>query len=332
MLGAVRPFDISVMIKSAVESPEGDWIVSGPVASLKEDYDGHVLAKAGVLNGLKTFFRLGGHVDYEHRYLETQDPDDIIGKAIDFKEVDGIPWIVVKLRKSVDLSKKVWRAVNDPDSPVPMGFSLIGHAVRRDPKNKNSIQDTCIRMMTISPLAKGFEQVRLHIGDATTPMALAKALVGEVSGELPSTAWRSVDYLDKAARAGIEHGGLQIGRNVYEWQPESASHETRHHKPDPITQHNPTRGIQVRCPKCRTKNLDWRDKCRSCGEPMPVRKSLTTGDFIVAAGDTGGAALRVQAMGTRSTGQSRCGKCGKKNLAGRKACRKCGEPTGGHAC
>src|ERR1051326_2873325 len=167
VLGAVRPFDVTVLIKATQETPEGDWLVSGPVASLLEDYDGDTLEKSGIWRGLDVFFRLGGHVDIEHLYQKSvnenrPDLDLIVGKALKGTEVDGVRWLVVKLFKGNPYAQKIWQKLQDG---MALGFSLSGFALRKAKDNPRRVLETVINMMTISPLAKGFEQVRLHLGD-----------------------------------------------------------------------------------------------------------------------------------------------------------------------
>ncbi|MEP6757412.1 MAG: XkdF-like putative serine protease domain-containing protein, partial [Chthonomonadales bacterium] len=126
-------FNSYLMIKAA-EEVNGDWIVSGPIASQEEDYDGDIITKSAVLSGLSMFFKLGGHVDYEHQYEKSKDtgkpdPDYLIGKAIDVfnnAEDRNRPWVRIQLYKSSELAKKVWHKIQDG---CPMGVSLFGRSL-----------------------------------------------------------------------------------------------------------------------------------------------------------------------------------------------------------
>lgn len=174
-------FRTDVLIKGVEE--EGDqWLMYGPVASLKEDYDGEILEKSGILNGLKTFFRLGRHIDYDHQYTESlkkgkPDPDLIIGQALEVRDIEGVPNLVVRLFKSNPIAQKLVRNMKDG---MEAGFSIFGFAKK---KVGNRVRDTEIHMVTIAPSPKGFD-ARLTLGApaAGGVMALAKALA---SGPMP---------------------------------------------------------------------------------------------------------------------------------------------------
>lgn len=144
----VRDWEGWVLIKSA-EEQDGDWVVSGPVHDLQQDYDGETMEKSGILNGLRTFFKLGGHVDREHLYAKTRDLRDIVGTATGVSDVDGVPWLTVRLRKANEHAAAIWQAVKDG---IPVGFSILGRALRRDKADPQHITDTEI---TMAPASSG---------------------------------------------------------------------------------------------------------------------------------------------------------------------------------
>lgn len=202
------------MIKSA-EQVDGEWLVSGPVHDLAEDYDGETMEKSGILNGLRTFFKLGAHVDREHLYAKTRNPDDIVGVAKGVSEVAGVPWLTVQLRKSNHHARAIWEAVRDG---VPMGFSILGRALRRDAKNPKHITDTEITMVTIAAQPKSFGS-RLQVGASPAPiMELAKAIVRDDRGWVSVREYDSMQasVSDLAARIAAVEKALTTGSGIVE--------------------------------------------------------------------------------------------------------------------
>lgn len=275
MVGALeKPFCARILIKAYEETEDGRWLVSGPIHDLKEDYDEETLEKSGLLKGLEMFVRMGSHVDWEHQFARTRDPEYVIGKGIRITEVDGVPWLTTQLFKGKALAQKLWKHLQEGGEA---GYSLEGLAKARHPRNPKHILLTEIHRITISLSPKSYGS-RLRVGPAPALATLAKSLVSEV---------QSGDFS--------------------EWEPVSAAP---------------------------------RPRARSGGEARPAprrqtvpptkraKKALTTGEGIVSAGQTGGAALRAQQIAGNQKiagNQTRsCPKCGARNRRAREKCRKCG--------
>lgn len=174
-----------VLIKSAVEK-DGEWYVYGPVASLKKDFEGETLEKAGVLNGLRDFFRLGAQIDIDHKFPQSGDWDDIIGKGVSVQEIDGIPNLVAQLLKGKPQAVKVWNHIN---SGGEAGFSIYGIAKARNPKDHKHILDTSIKMVTIALMPMGMGETRIQPGRPQSLSDIAKSLIIKA---LPNSSGRSM--------------------------------------------------------------------------------------------------------------------------------------------
>lgn len=183
----IRPFVCSVEISKAAceELPDGTRLVRGPVgATDQKDYDGETLTKASLWKGLEMHERLKGHVDYEHKYDATQDPDFLIGKRKSVENRDGAPFMVTELYKGHPLSDKVWSAIQ---RGVPMGYSISGFATKRDSKDNKKILATEIHRVTITASPKGFEGTTLEV--VPSMGTLAKALVDEFEADNQPDLW-----------------------------------------------------------------------------------------------------------------------------------------------
>jgi len=166
-----------ILIKSdnITQTADGKLIISGAVASLGEDYDGEVLEKSGVLNGLKHYWKMGRHVDVDHKFQQSEDWGDIVGKAIEIIDVKGVPHLVAELFPSKPKAKAVWDHIQ---SGGEAGFSIFGKALKRDPKDPKRILDTEIHMVTIALSPKGFD-ARARVGrpEVFSPLMMAKAIM-----------------------------------------------------------------------------------------------------------------------------------------------------------
>lgn len=169
-----KPFESFCPLSKAdggTADTDAPMVVSGPIASETSDFDGDTMLRAGIVKGLDMFNRLGGHVDYNHLFGQTQDPDHIIGQGEVFY-VEGRPWLKTTLRKGNSLAEKTWRMVRDG---VHCGYSLLGNGVR----DGNKVVSTIIKMITIAPQPKGFDQF-LQVGTPVGSLqSLAKALVDD---------------------------------------------------------------------------------------------------------------------------------------------------------
>lgn len=220
------PIRMQSVLCKAREDENGDWLISGPAASLNEDYDGEVLAKSGILNGLQSWFRFGAHVDHGHQFKRTRNYDDLIGKGVRQAEVDGVPWIEAKLFKSKGKSQEIWRHLK---AGGELGFSLDGLAKSRDPKNPKHVLDLEIHLMTVDPMPKGFEDARqIRVGPIPGTMALAKALVdGEAIVPQEWREWMDPEsgshntFITRALLSLLKASGIEVEA---EKRPQSAVH------------------------------------------------------------------------------------------------------------
>lgn len=267
-----------VLIKSVEETSSGDWVVSGPVASLKEDYDGDIMERSGILKGLEMFRKLGSHIDYAHQYALTHDPDYLIGKGISTKDVDGVPWITVQLFKAKKLAKKVWDHLQ---AGGEMGFSIEGIAKARSGRR---ITETEIHRITIDPSPKGFDDARkIRPGTIPDAMQLAKALVdgtyGQGSGEIDP-----MDPLDPIDKASVPHAHQRCK----------------------------TCGGKIYCIHCH-RNAAGKPLGETVEKAIEVLdKAMTTGEGVVAAGSQESAApLRKQELRKKVAKAGCCSECGK---------------------
>ena len=196
-----KSFDMTFdLIKGASVSPQGDRLFYGAAALVdSEDLDREIMLKAAVNNGLTSFFRMGGQVDYDHLYATPgtpyfHSPAAIIGRAIE-KSVNpdgGADIITTKLKSANAFANAAWEHYHDPGSPGMLGYSLQGRALARDPLNKSAVTMLDIYMMTITPIAKGFEGPRLTAGAAPAFGQLLKGLNLEL-GRGDADGWKEVD-------------------------------------------------------------------------------------------------------------------------------------------
>lgn len=301
-ISTIRPFSASVLIK-AVDAQEGKHIVYGPVASAQKDYDDEILEKAGVWKGLDMHTRLGGHVDWEHLYSKTKDPDTLIGIGVKKALVDGVAHLATRLKVGqIPLADKVWNMAQRGDH---LGYSLEGIAKARDPKNPKRILETEIHRVTISPSPKGFDNW-IKAGDMPDLATVAKAIASEFEAG-DCAMWQPVDYnpgkVFYSFPSGIELKSVDVQSAII---PQGADH---HEPAGEAAQKRHT------CPECGGSMY-----CIHChnaskrGNRDMKKSATTTGEGIVTAGDgaPGDASkVRVQQIGL-------CKKCGKRH---RGACK-----------
>ena len=178
-----------VPIEKAGETADGEMLLSGPVASAMEDFDGDILEKAGIWKGLDVFDKLGGQVDWCHQWKKTQDPNMLIGRAIERKLVDDTPFLTTQLRKGLKLAQDVWQLHKDG---MKLGYSIDGTGLR-DSLNPKRIIQTAITMVTLAPQAKGFDQYVVEGRCPAGLVAVAKALVLDEEDEAVGH-WGPIDY------------------------------------------------------------------------------------------------------------------------------------------
>ena len=271
-----KEFEAYVPISKATESADGKWLVSGPIASLDEDYDGDILEKAGIIKGLDMFKRLGSHVDWDHQYNKTKNVEYLIGKGIEIGEVDGVPWLTTELFKSKKKAQDLWQHLQDGGTA---GYSLLGKAVKVVGEKPRRILETQIHMMTIAPSPKGFGQTNVVIGPLNQ---LAKSLVSECIGDEEEVEETAEDTVEEEVleEKSIEHG-------------KCLTKQEAHYRPKAST---------WRCANCFYFDVDHCHRVEGTVEPEAVcdyfeektEKAMTAGEGVVMPGETGGAALRKQ--------------------------------------
>ena len=178
--------------KAGTDEKTGKKVIWGPVSTEQKDYDGEILEKAGIIEGMKTHDRLGGHVDYAHAYRESvkkgkPDPELLIGRRKEFREIDGLPCMQVELYDGNELAEKTFKQIQ---RGCPMGFSVEGFVKAANDHGKRVVS-TDIVLVTVDPMPKNYG-CRVFPG----MMPLAKALVS----------------------------GMEKGSDFSEWQVETADH------------------------------------------------------------------------------------------------------------
>lgn len=325
-------FETTVLIKAHREDENGDWYVSGPIASLVPDYDGETLHKSGILEGLKMFDHLGSHVDYGHMYDKTLNPKWLIGKGVAVTEENGVPWLTVKLFKAKEWAQSLWEHVT---AGGHAGFSIQGFARKRDARDPSQVLRTEIHKITIDPSPKGLKaNTFLKVGPAPSAMVLAKAIM---SGDTEN--WDTFDTDEEAQKAveGFRHVCPDCGGKMYCIHCHNASQRT------PAPSATPAASAVVKsyagdqgggdggnCSSCGGSNTTDYGYCPDCGAESgdggdagaPSMKSLVTGSDIVVGGDQGGQALRKQDLRGGLASSTFCSDCHKPKTKGQK-CKFC---------
>lgn len=293
-----KPFMVYSKITKAT-SPEGEagpWHFHAPPALTDEpDYDKQTLVKAGVLNGLNMWKKLGGHFDYAHQYRKTLDPKYLIAKHVGQTEIDGVPYVIGELYKNKALAKSVWEHLMDNG---PIGLSIEGIVKALDPKDRSRVLDTEIHFITIDPAPKGFDGTRMRPGLPPTFGQLTKSLTaeleaGNVSDWLdvedvsfepitpdvdPYALWSPHAFL-KAIAVGNASGEMPRRSGApgdtgfaSTMREKLLTNVTSGAAFDPHGERQSQGRVpQVRCQNCNTKNQLWRDHCRECGGSMKAR-------------------------------------------------------------
>jgi hypothetical protein len=153
----IAPFSFWCRIAKAGISADGEWEIEGPASEPSTDWQGERMAQgrwgvSGVRKALAGFMRLGGLVDWEHRYETTRDGTANVGKCVQVWDaahpITGVivPWIKVRLFKNMPQAQTVWQLVQ---ANVPLGFSVAGAALR---KAANQILDLLITTIGVTAL------------------------------------------------------------------------------------------------------------------------------------------------------------------------------------
>jgi hypothetical protein len=213
----LQQYDINTFgFIKAVGEDDGDWLISGPIASLKPDYDGDTILNKAIEMGLRMYERLGGQVDWEHKYKRSKDPDDIIGRSVGYTRLNGQIWMTTLLDKGNALAQKIWRmakAKTADGKPLhKLGYSVLGKGVKDDNGN---VTETEIHFVTIAPQPKGFDQF-MQVGAAPgRMMTLCKAVGGTTWEELECALTTGDGIVQEGATGGAAlrtqflKGGLQ---------------------------------------------------------------------------------------------------------------------------
>lgn len=343
--GAVHDVTADLLSKAADGSeqmPQGDLVFSGPIAPAETDYDGEVMGS--LTKGLEKFCKLGGIVDFGHRYETTGHPKWIIGKGEPFRGPDGRDWLKVTLRKGSDMAREAWKLVLDRIG----GFSVFGSGTRRN----GVVTPTEIRSITYDPRPKGF-------GNYVIP-GVPSGSVAEVCKALASPGgWVDADTLNLDALFGFRKDDFDdrlraverhIQKSLAVRQPPRRTPTNPLHKSlttgsGPVMD-GQTGGSALRaqmiagaCPICGRRNKPDARRCSECGH---VRKAYEGFDKLKnelsrRPGVRDPAALAA-AIGRKKYGGAQfdhaahahetleCANCGTANDKGRHACRVCGDP------
>lgn len=266
MTSGATAFSGCVLLKAATRTKNGDAIISGPVASEQEDFDGEVLERSGIWKGLQTYQRLHMPVDYEHQYSQNPDPKWMIGEGVCIKSVDGRPWLSTRLFMDNPLAQRVFKHV---EAGRRAGYSIEGMYGARDAGNPRRVLSTVITCITVSLNPKGMDQQMIAGGLPTLAKAITKAITtGSASVNEAST------------------GGAALRRE--------SLLSTRGSNPRPD---------QRRCPDCGRRNHVGRDRCRECGRALPCLKSLVPPTAIAGALTQGASAFPTRRDVVRALAQ-----------------------------
>lgn len=293
-------YDFSVLspLVKATETPEGDWIVYGSVASSKKDYDGEILESAGIRKGLEMFKKLGSQVDWEHQYHITKNPAHVIGKGVHITDVDGVPHLATKLFKSKPIAQELWRHLQDDGAA---GYSIEGIVKARDPKDSKRILDTEIHRVTISMSPKGFDN-RIRAGMPTDMVGMLKAIASGDAAPLtdnaiippsePPVSFGTGEPVAKGADYAKASGGTpDVARRADE--PQSETDTCTNCKAQGSLHLDSPRPGLAHCPDCGFKTTVQAHR------QSIAKKAVTTGEGVVAEGDSepgDASALRKQAL------------------------------------
>jgi len=181
-----KAFQSSILIKSATEDANGEWIVNGVVSSLNED-TGDVLTKSALERGLAIFQKLGKVVDWENRYRASLDLDDVIGKGIQVRDHAGKTYLVTQLFKSKPFSVKLWNHIR---AGGDAHYELHGVVKARSPQDRARVLDCEVHRVSIFSGTSSHGDTNLKIGSPFE--RVVKSLVDDVAfGDF--TGWQAID-------------------------------------------------------------------------------------------------------------------------------------------
>lgn len=152
----VFPFSFYLPICKAYDGQDGEtWVIEGPLSDPGADLQGDEMDMSGLQKGMELFFRLGGHVDWDHLWERTRDPDYLIGRGVEMylakHPTTGIdvPWLRVSLFRNKEMAAKAVRHLKAGGS---LGFSVAGAVKMRDPINKSKILEPLITSVAVTPV------------------------------------------------------------------------------------------------------------------------------------------------------------------------------------
>lgn len=251
----VKEFSFFSLIKAheaqeeTASQKKGDWYVHAPIAlTEQEDFDKHILSKAGVDAGLALHERMGGHIDYAHMYQKTKDLSYLVGRRVATPVIDGATNMVARLFKGKKNAQDIWEQLTEGGV---LGFSLQGFCKALDPKNSKRVTAMDIYMVTIDAMPKGFEATRLHIGKPDVPHTMGE-IMKSLSSELAAgdlRGWSTCPDLEKALTTGTG-------------APTTDSTGAEAVRKEPALRTIPDRW---RCSACEAVNNIKRKSCRTCG-------------------------------------------------------------------
>lgn len=271
----VKPFQFNTFITKAASEGD-DMVVYGPIHPLEEDYDKDILTKAFVQDGLKMFRKLNSHVDWDHKYRDTGDPQYLIGYGLDdYEQSDGRMGLKTRLYKSSAIARDVFQKLNEG---ATFGYSIDGVLHKRDDKDRRKLISGEIHRITIAPSPKGFGNYLKPGEPPATAMAVAKAICrdgqcfseGRVpAGWLPIESPEAQSLLDddrlSRLESRIDHllKAFTTGSGVV--QPGSTGGQALR------TQFLSRASSAHRCSKCGRMNNARRTHCRECGKVLRKR-------------------------------------------------------------
>jgi len=175
--GLLKALPDGSLIPRPKEEPWGDdeeIIISGPVSSGKEDWEGEILDQAGVWKALEYYRQSGMQVGYDHMYPQDRDPRTkdqwLIGQGIKLERINGRPYLTARLYKSNPLAQQIAQKLREG---AKYFFSVYGPPPIR--KGKRVIP-RIISQIDVTPNPYCTE-TPVSLGPPKTPLEFAKSLL-----------------------------------------------------------------------------------------------------------------------------------------------------------
>lgn len=194
----VKSFNMQGVIKAASKSPEGEMLISGPIADEDQvDLQNDIITKAAIQSGLEFFKAAGRHVDYGHLFRKTHKPEYLIGKAIDFNDgPDGKIWMTAKLYPNNEYATGLYNLVKNGGHA---GFSIDGICKARDAEDNRKIIETQIMLIAADPMPIGYNNylVTGKIPGTNSIGSVMKSLMGNDEYMIKSDQLEDIDPDDQ---------------------------------------------------------------------------------------------------------------------------------------